>query len=273
MTAPGDDDARRIADVFGRAAAQYDTVIPFFDRFGARLVEWADLRPGESVLDVGCGRGATLFPAAERVSPHGRVLGADLSAEMVELLGADIDRRGVANAQARQMNAEALEVADGAFDVALSSFVLHLLPHPETAAGELRRAVRLSGRVVASSPVATGHQWDFLGRLFRRFAPRATRPVSVPFRPDFDLVSVLVSAGFEAVTSVEQELEFHLADEEEWWRWAWSHGMRAFLEILPTSDLAELREEVFAELAALRTSEGIPLHQTARFVVARPPAG
>jgi ubiquinone/menaquinone biosynthesis C-methylase UbiE len=62
-------------------------------------VEWADLQPGESVLDVGYGRGASLFPAAERVGPNGRVLGVDLSAEMVDLLRVDIDGCGVTNAR------------------------------------------------------------------------------------------------------------------------------------------------------------------------------
>jgi hypothetical protein len=71
----------------------------------------------------------------------------------------------------------------------------------------------------------------------------------------------------------EEELEFHLADEEARWDWAWSHGMRAVLEVLSPSDLAQLRDEVFDELAAIRTPEGIPLHQTARFVAARRPAG
>lgn len=272
MTVPEDDDARQVAGVFGRAAARYDTVIPFFAGFGARLVEWADLQPGEAVLDVGCGRGATLFPAVERVGPGGRVLGADLSAEMVELLRFDIEQRGVTNAQVRQMNAEALDVEDGSFDVALSSFVLQLLPDPQAAAGELRRAVRPSGRVVASSPTAAGHQWEFLGRLFREFGPRATRPVPVPFRPDFDLASVLASAGLDVVASVEERLTFSFADEERWWDWAWSHGMRAVLEVLRPSDLAQLRQELFAELAAQRTLDGIPLHQPARFVLARVPS-
>ncbi len=261
-------DAEEVAAVFGRAAARYDTVIPFFARLGARLVEWADLAPGESVLDVGCGRGATLFPAAERVGPSGRVLGVDLSNEMVELLTVDIEQRGLANAEARQMNAEALEVADESFDVALSSFVLQLLPDPEAAAGELRRALRPSGRVVASTPVGTGSQWDFLRRLFGTFGPRATRPIPAPFRPDFDLRPVLDSAGFQVLRSVEDHVDFHFADEEQWWDWAWSQGMRAVLELLPASDLAELREETFHELAALRTPDGIPLRQVARFVVA-----
>lgn len=266
-------DAREVAAVFGRAAARYDTVIPFFARLGARLVEWADLAPGESVLDVGCGRGATLFPAAERVGPSGRVLGVDLSNEMVELLKIDIEQRGLVNAQARQMNAEALEVADESFDVALSSFVLHLLPNPEAAAGELRRALRPSGRAVASAPMTTGPQWKFLRHLFATFGPRATRAIPVPFRPGFDVVSLLESAGFQVLRSVEEHVDFHFADEERWWDWAWSHGMRAVLELLPPSDLAELREETFHELAALRTADGIPLRQAARFVVAQKVSG
>lgn len=60
------DEAHAIAAVFGRAAAAYDSVIPFFARFGERLVERAGIQPGDRVLDVGCGRGAALFPAAER---------------------------------------------------------------------------------------------------------------------------------------------------------------------------------------------------------------
>ena len=67
-------DPGAIAAVFGRAAATHDTVIPFFAAFGARPVDLAALRPGEAVLDVGCGRGATLLPAAElaaRTTPSG----------------------------------------------------------------------------------------------------------------------------------------------------------------------------------------------------------
>jgi ubiquinone/menaquinone biosynthesis C-methylase UbiE len=47
-----------VAAVFDRAAEVYDTAIPFFARFGKRLVELADVRPGESVLDLASGRGA-----------------------------------------------------------------------------------------------------------------------------------------------------------------------------------------------------------------------
>ncbi|MDP9420207.1 MAG: methyltransferase domain-containing protein [Actinomycetota bacterium] len=235
-------------------------------------MELADLREGQSVLDVGSGRGATLLPAAGRVGPTGRVLGVDLSEEMVGLLGLEIEHRGVTNAEARRMDAEALDVADNSFDVALSSFVLHLLPHPDAAAGELRRVLRPGGRVAASAPTGAGRQWDFLMRLFRRFAPRATRSVPLPIRANFDLASILSSAGFEVLRSIEEQMEFRFADEQAWWEWAWSHGMRALFEALAPSDLDQLRDEAFSELVAFRTPQGVPMNQTVTFVVAQKPS-
>ena len=83
--------SEEIAGVFGRSRPHLCTVIPFFVQFGARLLEIAALREGESVLDVGSGRGATLLPAATQVGPTGRVLGADLSEEMVDLLNEEVD--------------------------------------------------------------------------------------------------------------------------------------------------------------------------------------
>ena len=212
-----------------------------------------------------------MVPAAQEVAPSGRVLGVDLSEEMVALLSGDLERLGLGNASVRRMNAEALEVAAGSFDVALSSFVLHLLPHPETAAAELWRVLRPGGRVGASAPTVTGAHWDFLMPLLRRFGPRAVRPIPIPFRSDFDLEDVLRSAGFRIERSVEEEVSFVFGDEQAWWDWVWSAGLRALLECLTPSDLEELRREAFSEVAALRTPDGVPLQQRARFVVGQKP--
>ncbi len=108
--------------------------------------------------------------------------------------------------------------------------------------------------------------------LFRRFGPLATRSVSIPFRGDFDLAAVLASAGFQVVQRIQEQIEFVLADEQAWWEWAWSHGMRGLFETLSSGHLDELRQEVFKQFAALRTPEGVPLRQTATFVVAQLPS-
>ena len=164
---------------------------------------------------------------------------------MLGLLTRELEERGVANASVRRMDAQALEVPDQSFDVVLSSFVLHLLPHPEAAVGELWRALRPGGRLAASASVGVGRDWEFLRQLFRRFGPRTTRPMPIPVRPDFDLMSTLASAGFEVLRTVEEQMEFSFPDEEAWWEWVWSHGMRALFEALPPSDLEQLRRDAF----------------------------
>lgn len=262
-------DSEEIARVFGRAAPTYDTVIPFFARFGARLIDLAALRAGESVLDAGSGRGATLLPAAAAVGPAGRVVGVELSERMVALLGADIARLGLDNASVRRMDAEALDVEPGSFDAVICSFVLHLLPDPEKAAAGFRCALRPGGRCVAGIPSRAGLSWDFLGRIFAAYAPRAVRPTTMPFRPAFDLPSTLASAGLVVEAVVEEEQEFLFPDEDAWWAWGWSQGMRDLFEALAPPDLEAMRADLFAELAARRTPAGIPLNQRAVFVVAR----
>jgi len=266
-----DYDPLLVAEVFGRAVPIYDTVIPLFATFGARLVELADLGAGERVLDVGCGLGATLFPAAALVAPGGEVLGVDLAEEMVATLSDEIERRGVQNASARHMDAENLEVAEGSFDLAVCSFVLHFLPDPERGAAGLLRALRAGGRCVASVPGMLGAEWEFLGPLLTSFAPRAIGPMALPFRDDFDLPAVLASAGFDIARVTEEEVAFFLANSQAWWTWAWSSGLRAAFELLAPADLEELRRQAFVELAALQTPDGIPLVQRATFVVARKP--
>lgn len=63
-----------IAGVFDRASDTYDrTGVDFFQIIGRTLVEQADVQPGDRVLELGSGRGAATFPAAERVGPEGHV--------------------------------------------------------------------------------------------------------------------------------------------------------------------------------------------------------
>lgn len=72
-----------IVEVFEQAASSYDrTGVSYFEPFGTALVGCAGIRPGERVLDIGCGRGAVLFPAAAATGPtgHAWVSWTDLTA-------------------------------------------------------------------------------------------------------------------------------------------------------------------------------------------------
>ena len=85
--------------VFTRTAESYGR-IRYFETFGQWLVDTANIREGASVLDVACGRGAVLFPAAERAGPSGSVTGIDLAEGMARETAAGIARRDITNASA-----------------------------------------------------------------------------------------------------------------------------------------------------------------------------
>ncbi len=263
-------DAEEVAAVFVRAAATYETVVPFFNVLGPRLVDMAALALGERVLDVGCGRGATLLPACVAVGTSGRLVGIDLAEEMVALLGSDLEAAGLTTATVRRGDAQALDMENATFDVVLAQMVLHLLPDPARAASECFRVLVPGGRVAASAPTMS-QGLALIGELFGRFAARAVRPSAVPYRPDFDLPAVLAGAGFEVTGEESVEVELRFPDEQTWWDWSWSNGIRAFYEVLSPDDLEALRTEAFAALAAIRTSDGIPITQGAHLVVAAKP--
>ena len=222
---------------------------------------------------MGCGRGATLLPAADRVGPGGRVLGVDLSEQMTARLQSEVDRRELAQASVRRADAQALPVDAGSFDIVLCSFVLHLLPEPDRAAAGIVRALRAGGRCVAASPTGLGDDWDFMTMIVGAHAQRAGHPMVVPFRPQFDVAEVLVAAGLDVTETVSERAEFSFSDEQAWWDWAWTQGMRGVLEVLSAADLEALRQDLFAGLGRRRTATGITMTPTAAFVVAEKRAG
>ena len=74
----------RLEGVFNRVAANFDSIGPkYFSYFGEKLVEYLRVNEGAVLLDVACGRGASLFPAAHGVGEKGKVRGIDFSKEMV----------------------------------------------------------------------------------------------------------------------------------------------------------------------------------------------
>lgn len=266
-----DDDTAPIAAVFDRSADTYDTAIPFFARFGARLVELPAVGPGDRVLDVACGRGASLFPAAAAVGPTGRVVGVDLAPTMVELVRQEVDASGLGDrVQVAVGNALALDVPDASFDVVLSGFAVMLLPDPALAVRELARAARPGGRVAVSMPTGAGEDWAFLGPLAVQFAARATKPVPPPRGAAPDLAGLFADAGLVAVEVHDEVEEFSFAGTGTWWRWMWSHGMRSLLEALPDDALRDYRAAAEEHLRSFADPDGsLPLRQQVRYVVGR----
>jgi|SRR5579859_4549181 len=258
-----------IAQVFARAAAGYEH-ITHFPPLGQRLVELAGLPGGARVLDVATGRGAILFPAAERVGAGGQVTGVDISPGMVSQTEAEVTRRGLANVRVRQMDAEALDFPDAAFDFVLCGFALQFFPHLERGLAEFRRVLAPGGRVVVSTWGADDERWSFYPALRAAYGARV-KLQSQSFEQPETLKQIFSAAGFAEVRTRLEPFDWVCAEAEEWWAAQWSMSSRAGLERLEPAAAERLKAEVFEHMQALRQPDGFHELLRAQFTLARKP--
>jgi SAM-dependent methyltransferase len=121
----------------------YDRLL---ERFGARVIDAASLAPGEQVLDLGCGSGATTIVAARAIAP-GPALGVDLSEPMLAVARERAGRAGVDNVRFQMADAQSHPFESHTIDVAISRFGVMFFDDPVAAFANIRGALRPDGRL------------------------------------------------------------------------------------------------------------------------------
>ena len=114
----------------------------------------ADLRPGDTVLDLGSGGGLDVLLSARRIGPAGIAYGLDASADMLTLARANVPRAGVVNARFLHGHIEDIPLPDGHVDVVISNCVVNLSSDKARVLAEVFRVLRAGGRLGIGDVIA-----------------------------------------------------------------------------------------------------------------------
>lgn len=263
------------AAAYDAAADHYDArANSFWDRFSRRTLEHLAPRPGDRILDVGCGSGAFAIPAAEAVAPAGHVVGVDLSSGLLALARRKAAERGFANLTFEQRDFLSLEKPARGYDAVVSVFSIFFVSDMTAAARHLWTLVGPGGALSITSwgpdfaEPATALFW----RSITACRPDIQRPES-PWERLSSAVALrelLADSGAMDVHVIAEPGEHVLESPEDWWTIVMGSGFRATVERLSEAERARVRQE---NLDAIRAAGIRAVQMNTVYGIARKPEG
>jgi len=159
----------------------------------------ASLKEGEVVLDLGSGGGLDCFLAAERVGKTGKVIGVDMTPDMISLARKNAAKGNVTNVEFRLGEIENLPVADGTIDVIISNCVINLSPDKSRVFEEAYRVLKTGGRLMISDIVLLKTLPNFIRESIDAYVGCVAGALIKN-----DYLSAITSAGFEKVNIIDE---------------------------------------------------------------------
>lgn len=191
---------RAVAEAFGYSPEELAS-IPAEANMGLSCgnpTAFASLRPGEVVVDLGCGGGLDVFLAAKKVGPAGKAVGVDMTPDMLDLARRNAAQTGAANVEFHQTTIDKLPLADGSVDCVISNCVINLAPDKPAVFREIARVLKPGGRLAVSDIALKRPLPPEIGNDLMAYVGCVAGAILVD-----DYRNWLAGAGFEAVEIVE----------------------------------------------------------------------
>ena len=248
-----------------KTAEGWHTWMPFISNWlgpaTELMLDLADVRVGSRVLDLAAGDGDQSLTTSKRVGPTGYVLSTDIASNMVAFAAQTAREAELHQLEARVMDAEHLEVADTSFDAVISRLSIMYFPNLQQSLREMKRVLKLGGRVAAMVLGASARNPFFSVpvSIIRKHTGRAAPPSGQPGPFSLGEPSVLEDsfrhAGFQSVESHTVSAPVRLASAAECLRWRWETS--GTLQRMLTSLSDTQRQQVWEEIeVALQNYEG-----------------
>lgn len=215
------------------------------------------------VLDIGMGRGASFFPALEKVGENGYVIGIDSSEEMVNETNKDIINRNICNAEVQNMNAQFLDFENNYFDNVICGFGLGYLLSSENKLSDIIRVLKNGGEAGFSIwGIQEDQKW--LTDIINEYLPPIDKNAGNADKPTFNTIDNVMKLfykyGFQNIKIHQENSIVIYKNKDEWWKEMCSNNIMSVfeqIEILGEHTYENFKEDIFKELDKFNSDNGL----------------
>lgn len=277
-----DQDKIKLIELWNKVAPNYGKLGPdYWDEFGERLINLAHIKEEVNILDIGTGRGATLFPASRRVGVNGRIIGTDISGNMVKMTNEEIARQNIKNSKVLQINMEEINFPDEYFDNIISGFSIDYILTNDNYFLNILRMLKKDGQLSFSIwGVQNDQKWltDIVNEYLitnKNAKDKNANDKNILLKK-FDTVEdvrrLLEDVNLNNIEIFEEENEVVYLDQDQWWDEMWNSAVRSIfesIEKLGQNKFDDFRLKVNNALQSYKREEGLCFNMNVIYAIAK----